>query len=82
MVVGGIVRAVLRREADLCLNRSSFGDLLQVPQLEGRHLVEDPRFARYADDLLIVVRSVRAGDRVKASITRYLTSRLKLKVNE
>ena len=40
------------------------------------------RFARYADDLLIVVRSVRAGDRVKASITRYLTSRLKLKVNE
>ncbi len=39
------------------------------------------RFARYADDLLIVVRSARAGDRVKASVTRYLTSRLKLKVN-
>ena len=40
------------------------------------------RFARYADDLLILVRSGRAGERVKASITRYLTSRLKLKVNE
>ncbi|MCP3962506.1 MAG: hypothetical protein GY719_32085, partial [bacterium] len=40
------------------------------------------RFARYADDLLIIVRSVRAGNRVKASVTRYLTSRLKLKVNE
>ncbi|MCP4966752.1 MAG: group II intron reverse transcriptase/maturase, partial [bacterium] len=40
------------------------------------------RFARYADDLLILVRSVRAGDRVKASVTRYLTSQLKLKVNE
>ncbi|MCP3962959.1 MAG: hypothetical protein GY719_34400, partial [bacterium] len=40
------------------------------------------RFARYADDLLILVRSARAGERVKASITRYLTSRLKLRVNE
>lgn len=40
------------------------------------------RFARYADDLLILVRSVRAGERVKASITRYLTAQLKLKVNE
>ena len=40
------------------------------------------RFARYADDLLILVRSGRAGERVKASVTRYLTSRLKLKVNE
>ena len=39
------------------------------------------RFPR-ATRLLIVVRSRRAGDRVKASITRYLTSQLKLKVNE
>ncbi|MCP3994712.1 MAG: group II intron reverse transcriptase/maturase, partial [bacterium] len=36
----------------------------------------------YADDLLILVRSGRAGKRVKASVTRYLTSQLKLKVNE
>ncbi|MFQ5720826.1 MAG: group II intron reverse transcriptase/maturase [Acidobacteriota bacterium] len=40
------------------------------------------RFVRYADDVLIVVRSVRAGERVKTSITRYLTSKLKLTVNE
>ncbi len=40
------------------------------------------RFVRYADDLLIVVGSVRAGERVKASITRYLTTKLKLVVNE
>jgi len=40
------------------------------------------RFARYADDLLILVRSARAGERVKASITRYLTTRLRLTVNE
>jgi RNA-directed DNA polymerase len=32
--------------------------------------------------VLILVRSVRAGQRVKASLTRYLTSRLKLVVNE
>lgn len=40
------------------------------------------RFARYADDLLIVVRSQRSGERVKASITRYLDRELKLPVNE
>jgi RNA-directed DNA polymerase len=40
------------------------------------------RFARYADDLRILVRSQRAGERVKASITRYLTCELKLSVNE
>lgn len=40
------------------------------------------RFVRYADDVLILVRSQRAGVRVKAGITRYLTTRLKLVVNE
>ena len=40
------------------------------------------RFTRYADDLLILVRSLRAGERVKRSITAYLARRLKLPVNE
>ncbi len=40
------------------------------------------RFARYADDVLVLVRSPRAGERVKASLTGYLTKRLKLQVNE
>jgi RNA-directed DNA polymerase len=40
------------------------------------------RFVRYADDLLVLVKSVRAGERVKASITKYLTKKLKLVVNE
>ncbi len=40
------------------------------------------RFARYADDCNIYVRSVRAGRRVMASITRFITTKLKLKVNE
>jgi len=40
------------------------------------------RFARYADDCNIYVRSERAGQRVMASVTRFVTRRLKLKVNE
>jgi RNA-directed DNA polymerase len=40
------------------------------------------RFVRYADDCNIYVRSHKAGLRVKASITRFLTRRLKLKVNQ
>jgi RNA-directed DNA polymerase len=40
------------------------------------------RFCRYADDSNIYVRSMRAGERVMASISRFITKRLKLKVNE
>ena len=40
------------------------------------------RFARYCDDFLIVVKSQRAGERVKASLTRFLQHHLKLEVNE
>src|SRR3989440_12626526 len=39
------------------------------------------RFARYADDCNIYVRSRRAGERVMESITRFITTKLKLKVN-
>jgi RNA-directed DNA polymerase len=39
------------------------------------------RFARYADDVVILVRSERAGRRVLASIARFLERRLKLTVN-
>jgi len=39
-------------------------------------------FARYADDCNIYVRSRRAGLRVMESITRFITMKLKLKVNE
>lgn len=40
------------------------------------------RFCRYADDSNVYVRSFRAGERVMASISRFITGRLKLKVNE
>ena len=46
-------------------------------ELETRGL----RFCRYGDDCNIYVRSVRAGTRVMASLSRFITQRLKLKVN-
>ena len=39
------------------------------------------RFARYADDVIILVKSKRAGLRVMATIVRYLEKVLKVKVN-
>ena len=47
-------------------------------ELERREL----RFARYADDSNIYVRRRRAGERVLKSLTRFITTKLKLKVNE
>ena len=47
-------------------------------ELEGR----GHRFVRYADDLMVLVRSERAGQRVKANLTTYLGRQLKLPVNE
>jgi len=47
-------------------------------ELERREL----RFARYADDSNIYVRSRRAGERVMESITRFIASKLKLTVNQ
>ncbi len=40
------------------------------------------RFVRYADDCNIYVKSPRAGERVLASVRRFLEQKLKLKVNE
>jgi RNA-directed DNA polymerase len=40
------------------------------------------KFVRYADDFVILVKSQRAGERVMGSVRRYLTSQLKLTVNE
>ena len=47
-------------------------------ELERRGL----RFCRYADDCNIYVRSLRAGGRVKVSVSRFLIRKLKLKINE
>src|SRR5205823_2437598 len=39
------------------------------------------RFVRYADDVMVYVRSERAGERVMDGITQYVERRLKLRVN-
>lgn len=39
------------------------------------------RFVRYADDLIILVKSEAAAVRVEASITRFIEERMRLKVN-
>ena len=46
-------------------------------ELEKRGL----RFVRYADDCVIYVRSKRAAERVMKSVSRYITRKLRLKVN-
>jgi RNA-directed DNA polymerase len=40
------------------------------------------RFVRYADDCNIYVKTKRAGERVKASVTAFIETKLKLKVNQ
>ena len=39
------------------------------------------RFVRYADDCNVYVRSLKAGERVMASLERFLEKRLRLKIN-
>ncbi len=39
-------------------------------------------FARFADDFVILVKSRRAGERVLASVTRFVERKLKLQVND
>ncbi len=40
------------------------------------------KFIRYADDVAIFVKSKRAGERVLDSVSRYLETKLKVKVNQ
>ena len=47
-------------------------------ELERRGL----KFVRYADDFVIYLKSKRAGERVKKNITKFITNKLRLKVNE
>lgn len=52
-----------------------------LDELDRELEVRGHRFVRYADDCNIYVRSERAGQRVMASVTSFITRRLKLKVN-
>lgn len=54
---------------------------LMLDELDRELETRGHRFVRYADDCNIYLRSWRAGERVMAGLTRYLTGRLKLTVN-
>jgi len=53
-----------------------------LDELDGELSRRGHRFVRYADDCNIYVRSRRAGERVMASVVRFIERRLRLKVNE
>jgi RNA-directed DNA polymerase len=55
---------------------------LMLDQLDRELEHRGHRFVRYADDLNIYVKSRRAGKRVLKSVGNYLSSRMKLKINE
>src|SRR5215472_15171422 len=55
---------------------------LILDDLDGELTRRGHRFCRYADDCNIYVRSHRAGERVMASVRRFLTTKLRLTVNE
>ncbi|NOY75449.1 MAG: group II intron reverse transcriptase/maturase, partial [Kiritimatiellaeota bacterium] len=47
-------------------------------ELERRNL----KFVRYADDFMVYLKSRRAGERVMNSVSKFITNKLRLKVNE
>ena len=57
-----------------CLSSVAF---LTLPEVWNRL-----QFVRYADDVAICVRTPKAAGRVKRSVSRFITGRLKLVVNE
>ena len=52
-----------------------------LDELDKELEIRGHKFCRYADDCNIYVKSIRAGDRVLNSITKFLENKLKLKVN-
>ena len=52
-----------------------------LDELDKELEIRGHKFCRYADDCNIYVRSRRAGERVLSSVTKFLNTKLKLKVN-
>jgi RNA-directed DNA polymerase len=52
-----------------------------LDELDGELARRGHRFVRYADDCNVYVRSERAGQRVMASLERFIGGRLRLKIN-
>ena len=55
---------------------------IMLNELDNELLNRGLRFVRYADDCIIFVKSMRAGQRVMESITAFIEKKLKLKVNK
>jgi RNA-directed DNA polymerase len=55
---------------------------LLLDDLDRELVARGLRFARYADDCNIYVKSQRAGERVLRSVTRWLATKLRLQVNQ
>ena len=72
----------LSKPQDVAVEILCSADLLVLDELDRELGRRGLRFVRYADDCNIYVRSERAGQRVMESITRFITRKLKLKVNE
>ena len=53
-----------------------------LDELDKKLTRERLHFARYADDIIILVKSKHIGNKVKVEISRYISKRLKLIVNE
>ncbi len=83
MVITKLPYIVGRRLDEDHAPREELTSLLVRPyeahQIELEH--RGHRFVRYADDCNIYVRSHRAGRRVMNGVTRFLETKLKLKVN-
>jgi RNA-directed DNA polymerase len=60
---------------------SPFLSNVVLDELDKELEIRGHKFARYADDCNIYVKSKRAGERVMKSISSFITRRLKLKVN-
>ena len=78
ILIGGLVSPTTDRGGPLSPLLSNIVLDELDKELEGRGL----RFVRYADDANIYVRSRRAGERVMESVKRFITEKLKLRVNE
>src|SRR6266576_2440636 len=78
------LRRPLNHQVIYCVRRvlSPLLSNLVLDELDRELEERGHRFARYADDCNIYVGSERAGQRVMKSVTRFITERLKLKVNQ
>ncbi len=61
---------------------SPFLSNVVLDELDKELEIRAHKYVRYGDDCNIYVKSQRAGERVKRSVTRFIERRLKLKVNE